>query len=469
MVGLKYSYFVNDNRYHGFTIDVKQLKGWLVIAADFAITEDEMQALVDNDVCVLSTDHHECQSTFIDVRGTGNDAQGIVINNQYPFEPGDNRYQSGAGVFYELACELFPEFKDPVRDALVGVTLLSDLREIENAKARKYLKKTFSADNTEGYIAYLINSCVKPGPGFGTPKFDRNFIDYTLSPTINALLRANKTSDAINFILGRGLKNHDAKGFQKMLLQEMYANCDILEFAHYTILAIDASHYAKFGVNIAGYIGLFCNDYKDKNGNISTLGVVRDNGRIIRASFRGKYNDIHYQSGFRNKGIHAEGHAVAFGITEFYLDQELAEELDELIGNLEEKHTVTAKIINVSNMSVFVTQRAGAIATENCYVRDMYRTYVRYTGKNIRVERQSYKTEELTLEDMKAGVLPELYDNGVGYRYVRDKNGQPVTKYIRYRVDGQEVLSFGVDIHDGLILPVMERGYVKLYVRGQIE
>ena len=91
MLGLKYSYYVNSNRYHGFSIPVDKLEGNLVIASDFEITQEEMQALVDNNVVVLSTDHHDCQAEFIEVRSDM--AEGIVINNQYPFEPEEDRRQ----------------------------------------------------------------------------------------------------------------------------------------------------------------------------------------------------------------------------------------------------------------------------------------------------------------------------------------------------------------------------------------
>ena len=90
------------DRYHGFTIDPKKLDGYLVIAADFTITEKEMQALVDSNVVVLSTDHHTCQKEFIDVSNEEKGTRGIVINNQYPFEPETDEFLSGAGVFYEL-------------------------------------------------------------------------------------------------------------------------------------------------------------------------------------------------------------------------------------------------------------------------------------------------------------------------------------------------------------------------------
>lgn len=467
MLELPYSYFVNDDRYHGFTIEHSKLRGYLVIAADFTITEKEMQALVDNDVCVLSTDHHECQSRFIDVHSAT--AEGVVLNNQYPFEPDDNRYQSGAGVFYELICELFPEFATPERAALVGVTLLSDMRPIENSNARKYLKRTYSINPEEGYIRYLISSCLDNDFGFGVPKFDRNFIDYTLSPTINALLRANRTKEAVDFILGKGLRSTDAKGFQKMLVREMYANAEVVDMANFCLLRVDSYKFEKFGIKISGYIGLFCNDYKDKHGNKSTLGIVVDNGVIVRASFRGRYDDIHYLSGFRNLGIRASGHPVAFGITEFYPDAQMWQDIDDLVGDLEVHHQCTAKVIKTPNLAAFMLKSGADIALENGYVRDMYRTYIKYTGTNIRVARQTYQTEEFTDVDYNSGVVPDVVKQGVSYKYIRDAAGQLIPKYIEYMVDGRKVKSFGVSIQDGLILPILEKGYITLYVRGQVE
>lgn len=467
MLGLKYSYFVNDDRYHGFTIEHSAIKGYLVIAADFTITEAEAQALVDNDICLLSTDHHECQSRFIDV--SSDTAEGVVINNQYPFEPEENRYQSGAGVFYELACELFPEFSSRERDALVGVTLLSDMRPIENERARKYLKRTYSSDPEVGYVNYLISSCLDNDFGFGVPKFDRNFIDYTLSPTVNALLRANHTSAAVDFILGRGLKHRDAKGFQKTLLKVMHAEVEVMELANYTILRLDSYKFEKYGVKIAGYIGLLCNDYKDKHGNVSTLGIVIDNGYIVRASFRGKYDDIHYLSGFRNLGIHADGHPTAFGIRDFFPNAQMWQDIDDLVGDLEVHHQTTVKIVNATNLAVLMAKSGMTMAMENGYVRDMYRSYIKYTGKNIKIVRQTYQTEEISVGDEHAGVVPDVVKGGVGYRYLRDANGQLITKYIEYMVDGRKVKSFGVSVEDGLILPILEKGYINLYVRSPIE
>jgi single-stranded-DNA-specific exonuclease len=465
-LGLTYSYYVNSNRYHGFELNLADLKGYLIIASDFTITEDEVKAIVDNDIVLLSTDHHDIQDSFIDYK-SGN-AEGIVINNQYPFEPEDNRYQSGAGVFYELICELYPDFKSKERTALVGVTLLSDMRPIENDKAKQYLRTTYSIDTDTPYISYLITSACNNDFGFGKPKFDRNFIDYTLTPIVNALLRADKTEEAVKFILGGGLTSFDAKGLQKQLIEDMYLRCEIQLFNNVVYLVANTSQFLDYHVKISNYIGLFCNDYKDKHNGVSVLGIVIENGKIIRASFRGKYDDIHYRSGFRNLGINAQGHPGAFGILDFYPDTDTWYQIDDLIGDLEANHHQTITVVKATNLA-FILNRDGAnMAMNNCYVRDMYRTYIRYTGSNIKIKRQTYKSEEFTQEDYRNGVRPDEVIRGVNYKYVRDAEGNPVPKYIEYLVDGRQIKSFGDKIEDGLILPILEKGYMQLYVRSSL-
>lgn len=436
----------------------------MVIASDFTVTEPEVKAIVDNDIVLLSTDHHDIQDEFIDV--VGETAEGVVLNNQYPFEPDDNRYQSGAGVFYELVCSIYPEFKSKEREALVGVTLLSDMRPIENSKAERYLKTTYISDPEVGYINYLITSCTNSDFGFGVPKFDRNFIDYNLNPTINALLRADKTDDAIRFILGGGLTSFDAKGLQKQLIADMYLRADEHKFNNVVYLIANASNFLDYDIKISNYIGLFCNDYKDKHEGVSVLGVVIENGHVIRTSFRGKYDDIHYRSAFRNLGLHAEGHPGAFGILDFKPDDDTWFQIDDLIGDLESEHKSTIKIIPASNLAFVLNRDGSRVALGNCYVRDMYRTYFKYTGTNAKVVKQSYKTVEFTEEDYLNKVKPDISQGGVDYKYLRDKDGNPVVKYMEYLVDGRKVKSFGDKIEDGLILPILEKGYIQLYVRS---
>lgn len=465
MLGLKYSYYVNEERFHGLNISPKKLEGYLVIASDFTITQDEMQILVDNDVAVLSTDHHDCQKTFIDCTGK---AEGIVINNQYPFEPDEDRYLSGAGVFYELVCSLYPEFKSKEREALVGITLLSDVRQIENDKARKYLKTTYTSDTSEGYLNYLIENTTDTDFSFGAPRLDRNFIDFTLNPRINALLRFNRTEEAIQFVLGHGLKKDNYRESQRNLVAEMTAKANTLLLPSLDILAINALDFMQYNVKITSFIGLLCSDWKDKHEGKSVIGLVFENGKITRASFRGRYDDIHYRSGFKNLGIKAEGHPTAFGLIDFEPERETWVQLDDLVTDLESHHSTTVSIINSNNLAVTLTRDGMTLANENQYVRDMYRTYIKYLGNNIKINKITYKMSEFTDEDYRTGVIPDKVEGKVSYKYLRDTQGNAIPKYIEYMIDGRKVKSFGVTIEEGLILPMLEKGYIQLYVRPTI-
>ena len=470
MLGLQYTYYVNEDRYHGFTIPIKKLDGYMVIASDFTRTEREMQVWVDNNVVILSTDHHTCQDEFIDVVSKDNEEiEGIVINNQYPFEPKEDEFLSGAGVFYELICSIYPNFKSDIREAIVGITLLSDVRAIENNnKARRYLTKTFRADTTEGYIKYLVQSTMGNDFGFGVPKLDRNFIDYKLSPYINALLRANKTAEAIDFVLGRGAIGSEYRDLQKELTEVMKARANKLELPNIAILAINELDFVNYKIKISSYIGLLCSAWKDTHKGVSVLGFTYGNGKITRCSFRGRYDDVHYQTGFRNLGHHAEGHPTAFGIQDFEPTQDTWIELNDLIGELEEGHKDTIKVVPVSNFAVYATQHGMETANYNIYVRDMYRTYWKYVGNNYKVLQTTYKEVEFSDEDYRANRVPDRVYKGKNYKYLRDENGEPIAKYIKYLVDGREVKSFGTKITDGLILPVLEKGYVSYQIKNPL-
>lgn len=467
-LGKDYKYFVNEHRYHGFTLPINSLRGYLVVAADFAITEKEMQVLVDNDIAVLSTDHHEIQDVFIDVKGL---AEGVVLNNQYIFEPEDNRYLSGAGVFYELACELYPEFKTNDRDAMVGITLLSDIRPTESSKAKKYLKATYSVNTEAGYFKYLIENTITSDYDFGAPKFDRNYIDFTFSPVINALLRFNKTNDAVDFILGKGIdKSLGCRKMQQELVSAMTDRCYKLELPNIAILAVNDTSFLDFKeVMISDFIGLLCSDYKDKHCGKSTLGFVISNGAVVRASFRGKYDDVHYLTGFRHLDIRAEGHANAFGIRDFSPTQDLWVQLNDLIGDLESNHKRTATILPINNLAIALTQHGANMSLNNCYVRDCFRYFFKYEGTNAKIMKITYKRTEFTEEDYLSGVEPDYESKGIKYKNVLDSSGNPIPKYIEYVIDGRKVKSFGVLVEDGLILPILEKGYMQLYVRPMIE
>ena len=468
MSGLKYSYYVNTKRKHGFNLPAEKLTGYMVIASDFEITRDEIKELIDNNVVVLSTDHHDCEDNFIYEKN--GDAEGIVLNNQYPFEPEEDRYLSGAGVFYEVITSLYPDFKSEENEALVGVTLLSDVRQIENSKARKYLKTAYTINPSEGYIKYLIENVLESDFSFGVPRMDRNFIDYNFSPFVNALLRLDKVDDAVNFILGKGKLSYkgNPRNTQKDIIELMNAKASILELDSLVVVAVNNIDFINYKFDTTSFIGLLCSNVKDRYRNKSTLGFIYENGVVLRASFRGRCDDVHYKVSFNQLGLKSEGHPNAFGITDFVPTSDTWVQLNDVIMELEASHQETVKIVECSNMAMFLVQRGSAIATENCYVRDMYRTYIRYTGKNAKIVKETYKMEEFTPEDFASGTKPDKVDHGISYKYLRDENGNPIPKYREYLIDGRKVKSFGVSVEDGIILPVLEKGYIQLYLRSMI-
>lgn len=466
----KYQYYVNDKRSHDFGIEPSKLSGYLVISADFHIDRAKLQEIVDADVAIISTDHHEIEKDFVDVHSAT--AEGIIINNQYPFEPQEDRYLSGAGVWYELICSMYPDFKSKELEALVGVTLLSDIRDISGDKARAYLRTTYTRNtNDEGYINYLVNTIITEDGGdfgFGLPRLDRNFIDFRLSPFINSLLRFDKKDEAVDFILQKGLRIGSHKAMQKDLVERMISSVIYKEFVNLDIIVIDAMKFSEDKVTPSNFVGLVASSWMDSHGRKSVLALCIENGKVLRTSFRGKYADVHYRNGFRNLGLKAEGHAGAFGLISFEPTTEIFQQIDDIVGDMEANHQPTITILEVSNLAIFLNQKGVAVATENCYCNDEYRTYVRYTGSNIKQTKITFKTIPYTNEDKLAGIKPDGEVRGAKYKYVRDSSGMPVPKFISYLVDGREVKSFGVPVDEGLILPILDKGNIQLQVRSMI-
>ena len=193
-----------------------------------------------------------------------------------------------------------------------------------------------------------------------------------------------------------------------------------------------------------------------------------ENGRVTIASFRGKYSDIPYRHSFKQIGIDAQVHNSAFGIQGFNPTVETWQCLDVTISDLEYMHKPTETIIEVPNLSAFALQKGLRVAQENCYVRDIYRTYIKYTGVNAKIVRETYKYEPFSDEDYMNGKKPDKVVKNEYYKYILDVYGNPVPSYIEYLIDGKTVKSFGVNVYEGIILPIMDKGYISFYVRSNI-
>lgn len=430
--GIEYSLYINDDRKHGLLLDIEDLEGYMVIGADFATKPEQIEEIKKRDIVYINIDHHDIKSeTLVEWD------KGVIINNQYPFELDEKRYLSGAGVVFETLCEWDARFKSHEHFAIVGITLLSDIRPIENKQARRYLDFTYSISEDNEYFNYLISNTMKENYEkytFGYPRMDRNYIDYSFSPRINSMLRYNESYEALEFIFGSGLDTKDRRVMQREFVAYLVDCATIVKNTYSNIAVIDWDDLDEFMLEQfdnpepSNFIGYACSQIMG-TGNSTLILLVKD-GEIIRGSFRGRYSDIDYLNLLRSLDIKAEGHKYACGILSIDIDDEKIEDINRGIKYLERGHVETRRIIEVSNLSMFYSSRCGRIADNNNYVRDSYRTFIKYIGNN----------------------------------YFKRKDGD---SYIEYEVDGYEVKCFDPELtpNNGYIVPITEKGYVKMYLR----
>lgn len=432
-----YMYYINSNRTHGLRLSDEQLKklvGYTVILVDAAMTKEEVVKLTSMGINIINIDHHHVNETeFVYVKDENTGCEGVIVNNQYPFEPEEYRFLSGAGVVYYVLNALYPNFCEQDEKALVGLSLLSDIRPIENPIAKDFLHTTYT--HKSPLIDYLIN-VAKPEKdyGFGVQTFDRNFIDYTFSPKINALFRLNKGYDAIAVFEGRYENVGDldvCRRIQNVIRDIIIENLQGYEWSNLVVKYVDSNLPLPYPYDITNFIGLACSQLKNF-GKTSFL-FVWENGKIKRGSVRGLCDDVDYLNLFRKYGFKADGHKYAFGVTYVDFDKVDLIGLNNEIAELEKgykERKYKDKVLEFSNLAFFVRSKNSHIAEHNNYVRDHERIYIKYTGSNV-----------------------EKHQKG---------------KAIEYIVDGLRVVSFDeeVTIENGLILPIVERGgYINFYLK----
>lgn len=427
--GIKYSYYINSNRSHDWSLSTEEVSGRDIIAVDFIITIDKIIELCDAGVNIVSMDHHHNREEFINYL-SDYDTRGIVINNQYPFEDEDSRYLSGAGVVFETLIQLDPEFDTEENRALVGITLLSDIRDIENPLAEGYLYNTYSC-KYKGYMKYLIdNTMGEIDYGFGLPKMDRNYVDYKFSPAINAMLRFNREDEVVDFLLGRGNLDLNCREQQKNLVKEMVKVIKPVEFSKLRVCYFNEGDFLEYQDVLSSFVGLVAS--KHLNGIQSVICYMIAEGEegkfIKRASFRGNINGLNYREGLLKK-FTCLGHSSAFGIKGMIPSKALFKECNKICSNIEVNSNWSRKVIEVVNMSLFVNKNAYEVAEDNIYCLTQNRTYIKYTGNNIE----------------------------------RKRSG---ANYAEYLVNGIPVKCFDpkITFEDGLILPILDRGLLTFYL-----
>ena len=273
--GISFKWYINSNRSHDWSLDIDRIKNRDIIAVDFIINAEKIQELCDAGCNVVSMDHHVNQKDMIDVTGDkGNRC--TVINNQYPFEEEDSRYLSGAGVVFETLVALDPEFDTSVNRALVGITLLSDIRDIENPLAEYYLYELYS-HKYKGYIKYLIDSTIGDKDyGFGLPKMDRNFVDFKFSPAINACLRFNMQDEVVEFLLGKGKLNLDYREKQKELVRDIVKYSKVVEFPHLKVVYFREEDFMEYNDVLSSFVGLSASKNLDGKHSVICYMIAKN-------------------------------------------------------------------------------------------------------------------------------------------------------------------------------------------------
>lgn len=441
-LGKTFDYYINSNRSHGFYLPLEKIKGKTIIAVDFYMSREELKAVVDAGATIVLMDHHSINDDFVDY--TNGDNRGIIINNQYAFEDSKWRFLSGAGVVYNVLGEICPEMLSEDNKALVGITLLSDVRAIESNEAIDILRTTYNADTP---MINKLKNIVKPEKtwGFGSVKMDRNFIDYNFSPKFNAMFRANMGYEAFEFMLGYPLSRElieKCKDFQNTIVSYImenlkgkdygYLNCRYIDHEDMdNVILSTASDPIFRGSMLSNYIGLVAS--RIKGAGCSMVYIREKDGSIQRGSFRGTA-DFNYLQLFRDLGGKAEGHRNAFGFNKM-IDMDLFE-FNKILLDMSKYINSDSRVIDIPNMSIIQNTRNRDIAELNTYCRSQNQTYFKYVGS--RSSCQVIKKTE---------------------------------RFMLWKIDGVEVKSFDLDLTpwNNYILPFKENGgYNVFYLKKDL-
>lgn len=438
--GTTFDYYINPNRKHGFTLPMEKIRDKTIIAVDFAMTETEVEDVVNAGANIVLIDHHHTDSKqLVEVNNGKN--RGIIINNQYHFEDKSYRFLSGAGVVYYVLGYIEPTMFSEDNKALVGITLLSDIREIESEQAQDFLRTTYSA-NTPMINRLLAVTKPEKTYGFGTVKMDRQFIDYTFSPRFNAMFRANRGYEAFEYLLGQPLSRdfiEECRDFQNTMVQYILSNlkgdeyssliCKYIEHKDMKeVIAETNSNIIFADAQLSNYIGLVASRIKGKKSSI----IYIKNGNIIeRGSFRGS-GDHDYLHLFRDLGGVADGHKNAFGF--HCMMKATFDEFNDILYGLSLHDDDSHRVIEASNLSTIVSTTNVDLAELNIYRRSNNQVFIKYVGSKSNCT------------------------------YV--ERG----KLIEWKVDGIIVKSFDSELTpwNSYILPYKDKGYTIFYLRKDI-
>lgn len=425
--GIPYETYMNSRREHGFLVPADRFEGRVILSGDFSVSFNTLRLITaQKGTRWLHTDHHNSNEQSL-YRSPDNTV--ISLNPHYGTHPLSEflDFQSGAGVVWQILAYHDPEqFDTSFYHALVGITLLSDIRPLP-PQSRPFLEALYSVPY-EGYFRYLIDTThlASPDWGFGTPEWNRNFVDYKFSPLVNATLRLNQGDVAIRFILQK-IESSDIRFLKNSLsLQREFVKASESFGVRATqpggtLLLFDMddcpSEYLSVLPSSLGYLASRVQD------SSSTLAIFHKKGMVFRASFRGQHEGIDYRRVLsEHTGIPCEGHAIAFGVKLEKLSQDFLVNFSKFLQDtrLQPGDSRNLKFITTDNL---LLEEPLKVAKENQFLVNRDKKYIHYTG---------------------------------GYSLVRETD-----KFKRYVCNGAVVTSFN-DKHptETLLLPVYDRGTV---------
>ena len=391
-------------------------KDELIINVDSSISGKEMQMLVDNGCFVISLDHHEleldgylkdqrhfsCSESYMPSDGFGVEmsykGRGVIINNQYEDEPSELRFWSGTGVTLQAMCYILGV--EPKKEHLVmhGISLLSDVRDIENPLARELLELTYKTPLYDlpliNKLARVSNSEVPEIFRKNVTHLDRVFIDYTLSPFINASYQLNLGEFLFDLVSTKKTQGMVVKETRRKIVENLKQSIKIKRFSRLTLLLLDLSWIEESDVeelydfSYTSFLGLVANSFLKEGKTVAIF--ANDKGKFVRGSVRGVSHHIDYRSIFGKKWFTVKGHQGAFGITEidgkpnFDLINKTIEQLES---NLEVKSNVIKMKNLLDNQAELIK-----IAYENQFLLSQNQVGIKYKGLHYSVKNETAKT-----------------------------------------------------------------------------
>ena len=426
---IPYFQYVNNNRYHGFSNNVLNtcIKNRIdtCIAVDFTIEYEYIQKLNANNINVICVDHHVPQDIPKQSR------RYTLINNQYKQKdcPDSIKTLSGAGVVYyfcywvlrilgteygranllKLADKWLNESDYKV---LVGITLLSDSRDIENEICRYFLHHCYNYWEDTKYSEFITRFRTNDY-NFGTTKIERNFIDFEFSPVINSLFRFNKgllVIDAVNKLeITDDLLEY--KNLQRTLVDYLYDNTNFNEYPKLIqgvldLKSLDCSNVIPVSANVDNFVGLIASRAKD--GYNKTSWIIAEGDRPLnRGSVRGHDSSFDYMSIFR-KYVIANGHTMAFGT---YSGKSL--NLPRLNEDLTKYDIQGLKYshLETSNLKMLLRQQdIKKIAYINMFLKSDRQILIEYRGSGVNLKLRRGIAREYDVDGVRVVAFSERTD-----------------------------------------------------------